>query len=207
HRTTRRGGAGGRGPGDRGDTARRSGHRHRVPARATLIRRGGLLAATTPPTTGEDDAVLGAVENPTHGIVHTVDPYRILCRPVDLPEDQHAEQDHHDVTHDDRAEEPAFGQALVAHAEVVEHARGPYERVHHHPAQQQPPTRNGQHGQRYQPQRVLRTPHLVGQQERRHDEETQLRHSWSPWGRQRDVGDTAAQRQEQGTADRVQDRR
>ena len=43
------------------------------------------------------------------------------------------------------------------------------------PDQEVAPARPGEHGQRDQPQHVLRRVDLVGQQERRHDEEHQLR--------------------------------
>ena len=59
------------------------------------------------------------------------------------------------------------GRPLLAGVEVVVHARRPEERVDRHPGQQEPPPRQREHGQRHQPQRVLRAPHLVDQQERR----------------------------------------
>ena len=64
--------------------------------------------------------------------------------------------------------------------------------------------RQRQHRQRHQPQRELRTPHLVGQQEPRHHQERQLRHPRAARRGQRDVADHYAAGREQRRADRVQ---
>ena len=89
----------------------------------------------------------------------------------DRADDEHAQQHHHRVADEHRGEEPLRRQAHVLRGEVVVHARRPDQRVDGHPGQQQPPAREREHRQRHQPQRVLRAPHLVDQQERRDHEE------------------------------------
>ena len=67
--------------------------------------------------------------------------------------------------------------------------------------------RQRQHRQRHQPQRELRAPHLVRQQERRHHQERHLCYPRPLLGRQRDVNDCDATRYEQQRRHRVGHRR
>ena len=72
-------------------------------------------------------------------------------------------------------EEPLDPDPAVVDAEVVEHRQHPDQRLGRLPEQQRAPPRPGQHRQRQQPQRVLRAPHLVEQQEAGDQQERDLR--------------------------------
>ena len=117
---------------------------------------------------------------------------------------QHAQQHHHRVADEHRAQEPVGRQALVRRGQVVEHPRHPDQGVDQHPAQQQPPARQREHRQRHQPQRVLRAPHLVDQQERRQQQERQRAQPGCARSPQAEHQHPHAAQREQARADQVQ---
>jgi deoxyribonuclease-4 len=83
----------------------------------------------------------------------------------------------------------------------------PQQRLGGLPQQQRAPLRPGQHRQRQQPQRVLRAPHLVQQQEAGHQQEGQLGHPRPHRRGQRQPGDTRARAPAGDGDDRVEHRR
>ena len=123
-----------------------------------------------------------------------------------LDDEHHHRHDKRIARQDEDVQEPTrHTHVVVAHH--VPHQHRPNHHVRHHPGQQQTPVRQCEDRGNHEPQRVLRAPYLVKQQEEADDEHDQFRNARGLRRTQAEDEDEQAAEQEQDQGDGVEDHR